>query len=47
LSFQKPSGIDGIGFTQTSSPFSPTTGSPLSLNTCTAVARPRHWISPR
>jgi len=31
LSFQKPSGIEGTGFVQTSSPFCPTTGSPAVM----------------
>src|SRR3546814_8997371 len=39
--------MQGKGFTQTSSPFSPRTGLPWSLNTSTAMPRQRRWISPR
>src|SRR5438552_1790161 len=46
-SFQKPSGIDGNGAVQTSSPFCRRTGLPFSSYTSTFMPRPRHWSSPR
>src|SRR5436190_20275977 len=45
-SFQKPIGIEGNGFVQTSSPFSPCSARPCSSKTSTAMPRPLHWISP-
>ena len=45
-SFQKQSGIDGMGFTQTSSPTSSTNGWPASFQASTAAPRQRHCISP-
>ena len=46
-SFQKPIGIEGNGWVQTSSPFSPLSGRPCSSKTSTAMPRPLAWISPR
>src|SRR5687768_16748586 len=46
-SFQKPMGMAGNGLVQTSSPFSPFTGFPLSSKTSTANPSPLAWISPR
>ncbi|OWK21950.1 hypothetical protein AJ88_13315 [Mesorhizobium amorphae CCBAU 01583] len=45
-SFQKPIGIAGKAFAQTSSPFSCRTGLPSSSQTSTARPRPGPWISP-
>src|SRR5882672_2098281 len=44
---QKPSGSEGNGRVQTSSPFSPSIERPLSSNTSTFSPSARHWISPR
>ena len=46
-SFQKPTGIEGKGLVQTSSPFWLPTDLPFSSNTSTAMPRPLAWISPR
>src|SRR5512134_1855727 len=46
-SFQKPTGIEGNGLVQTSSPFSFFTGFPCSSKTSTAIPSPLAWISPR
>jgi hypothetical protein len=40
-------GMDGNGWVQTSSPFSPRTGRPRSSKTSTAMPSAAHWISPR
>src|SRR3954451_4737839 len=45
-SFQNITGIDGIGSVMTSSPTSPTKGSPRSSNASTLHASNRHGISP-
>ena len=46
-SFQKPTGIDGNGRVQTSSPFCPTSARPSSSQTSTFMPRLRHCSSPR
>ena len=46
-SFQNPTGMEGKGAVQTSSPFSATTALPSSFQTSTLMPRPRLWISPR